>query len=160
MFILKHQYCISRVWDKVWKIFVLIWNSELLKNTYRDGSRTTATYEMLLSGTLVKRLKDFRAPESQTQMLQGSIMGLRSLKIISYNLIVLTHHALARSTIPVFYNIYKCLQIIRRFYVKRERIPNFRPVVSGFGIWKTTACDCRTPCHEIQRLWTCTPPTK
>ena len=22
----------------------------------------------------------------------------------------------------------------------------------GFGIWKTRACDNRTPCHEIQRL--------
>ena len=29
--------------------------------------------------------------------------------------------------IAAFYDILKCLQILRRFYVKRERIPNFRP---------------------------------
>ena len=42
---------------------------------------------------------------------------------------ILTHLAFARNTIPVFY-ILKCLQIIRRFYVKKKQNPNFRPVVS------------------------------
>ena len=81
------------------------------------------------------------APESPTQMLQGSIIGLWSLQIISYYLIILTHLALARNTIPVFYNIYKCLQILRRFYVKREQIPNFRPVVSKTLATKTNLID-------------------
>ena len=49
---------------------------------------------------------------------------------------ILTHLAFARNTIPVFYNILKCLQIIRRFYVKTEGIPNFRPVVSKTLITK------------------------
>ena len=50
---------------------------------------------------------------------------------------ILTHLAFARNTIPVFYNTLKCLQILRRFYVKRERIPNFRAVVSKALITKT-----------------------
>ena len=41
-----------------------------------------------------------------------------------------THLAFARNTIPVFYNILKCLQILRRFYVQNGQIPNFRPVSS------------------------------
>ena len=49
---------------------------------------------------------------------------------------ILTHLAFARNTIPVFYNLLKCVQIIGRFYVKRERIPNFRPVVSATLITK------------------------
>ena len=43
---------------------------------------------------------------------------------------ILTHLAFARNIIPVFYNILKCVQILRRFYVKRRWIPNFKPVVS------------------------------
>ena len=43
---------------------------------------------------------------------------------------ILTHLAFAKNTIPVFYNILKYVQILRRFYVSWERIPDFRPVVS------------------------------
>ena len=52
---------------------------------------------------------------------------------------ILTHLAFARNAIPVFYNLFKYLQIIRRFYVKKERIPNFRPVVSEILITKTNS---------------------
>ena len=50
---------------------------------------------------------------------------------------ILTHLAFTRNTISVFYNILKCLQIFKRFYMKRERILNFRPVVSMALITKT-----------------------
>ena len=50
---------------------------------------------------------------------------------------ILTHLAFTRNTISVFYNILKCLQIFNRFYMKRERILNFRPVVSMTLITKT-----------------------
>ena len=66
---------------------------------------------------------------------------------------ILTHLAFARNTIPVFYNILKCLQILRRFHVKRERILNFRPVVSKTLITKTNlinSWDIReTPIRKI-----------
>ena len=60
VFMLKHQHCISRVWDEVWKFFVLIWNTEFLKNIYRNGYKTPVTSETLLPVTLVKRLKAIR----------------------------------------------------------------------------------------------------
>ena len=54
---------------------------------------------------------------------------------------------------PVFYNILKCLQILRRFYVKRERILNFRPVVSKTLITKTNLINSwgirETPIRKI-----------
>ena len=55
---------------------------------------------------------------------------------------ILTHLAFARNTIPAFYNILKCLQILSWFYVKRERIPNFRLVVSKAPIPKTLRLLC------------------
>ena len=50
---------------------------------------------------------------------------------------ILTHLAFTRNTIPVFYNILKCLQILRGFYVKRERISDFSTALSKTLITKT-----------------------
>ena len=49
---------------------------------------------------------------------------------------ILTHLAFARNIISMFYNVLKCLQILRRFSMKRERILNFTPVVSNTLITK------------------------
>ena len=56
VFILKHQNCISQV-GRGLRIFCFGLNTEFLKNIYRDGSRTPATSETLLSVALVKWLK-------------------------------------------------------------------------------------------------------
>ena len=50
---------------------------------------------------------------------------------------ILTHLAFARNAVPVFYDILKCLQILIRFNMKRERIPHLRPEVSKTLITKT-----------------------
>ena len=104
----------------------MFWSeTRFLKNFNRDGFRTPATRGTLLLGHYSNGWKPLeRALESPAQMLQGSIMGLWSLKINSECLMILTHLAFARNTIPVLY-IFKCLQILRRFYVKREQICAF-----------------------------------
>ena len=122
MFILKHQNCMSQVWDKVWNFFVLIWNTEFLKNIYRNRSRTPATSESLLSVTLVKRLKAVRKSLGEPNSV---VAGISNASLITSNNYLILN------------NNYKCLPILRRFYVKRERVSNFRPVVSKTLTTKT-----------------------
>ena len=115
---LKHQNCINQVWDKVW-------NREFLKNIYRDRSRTPATSESLLSVTLVKRLKAVRKSLGEPNSV---VAGISNASLISNA---------SSNNYLILNNNYKCLPILRRFYVKRERVSNFRPVVSKTLTTKT-----------------------